>query len=396
MPDEHIFVNIIFLSNDWDGYHRKALTEQLIKELDVWSNSVLIQLPVSLFVHSFTNLRKKIYGLIGGKYKTVKLTNKSFLFTPVIIFHYLLWSKNKLFFKIDYWFLSRQINKFIKKNIGSSEVIIWYYFPYFLDFILKFDAKLKIYDQYDIHHMDISGKVNEKIKKMNDELIKNSDIVFCTTKYLQDISENINKNSFYITNGNNFEHLSSPGNVKAKINLPVENGKIIGYLGGIRDWIDFDLVNFVVSKLPDVNFLFIGHIYKTAKFEMENIQKYKNVLWIDFVQPEKLPSYFLNFDVGIIPFKNSEFFKSVFPNKFFEYLASGIPAITTNLPELKKYEKIVGYSCNKTEFLENCVKALNGSFDKYREEYLKISHENSWKVKAEEMSNIILNSIVNK
>lgn len=390
------FVNIIFLSNDWDKYHRKAFTEKLVKHLGEWSKIALVQLPVSLSVHLFTNFRKKIVGLIGGKYKTKEMESNTYLFTPVIIFHYLLWGKSKIFFKIDFWLINRQLKKFLSKKFNQTEKIIWYYFPFFNDFILKYDAKLKIYDQYDIYHMDIKGNIDKKIKSMNEELILNSDIVFCTTKFLYDISVKANRNSFYITNGNNYEFLSAPQNEKAGINLPVKNGKIIGYLGGIRDWIDFDLLEFIIKELPQVNFLLIGSIYNNAKNEMKKLIKNKNVIWLNYVQPELLPSYLSNFDAGIIPFKNSEFFKSVFPNKFFEYLASSLPVVTTNLSELKKYEDLIGYSHGKSDFLENCIKALNGYFDKYNEEYLRISMENSWSEKAKEVSNIVKNGLIKK
>jgi glycosyltransferase involved in cell wall biosynthesis len=265
-----------------------------------------------------------------------------------------------------------------------------------MDFVKKSKANIKIYDQYDIHHMDINGNIDKKLESMNNDLIKISDIVFSTSEYLHNKSKKLNKNSFYITNGNNFELLSNKiKKIPAKINLPIQGAKTIGYLGGIRDWIDFNLLEYVIEKMSDVNFLFIGSIYRTALIEMEKLKSYKNVIWINYIQPENLPSYLSLFDAGIIPFKTTEFFKSVFPNKFYEYLASGIPVITTNLPELKKYENLIGYSYEKKDFLENCESALRGYYKKYKGKYIKISEENSWSEKAEDVLKIIEKTYLN-
>lgn len=392
MSKNNDYINIIFLSNDWEKYHRKAFTKNLIKNLSLWSDVILIQLPVSLLVHLFTNFKKKIFGFLKGKYNTIKLDNTAIMFTPLIFFHYLLW-KNKFIFKIDCILLNFQLNRYIKKNYGKKEIIIWYYFPFLLNYIIKSNAILKIYDQYDIYHMDINDNIDEKLELMNNELIKISDIVFCTTKYLYSLSKKFNKNSFYITNGNNFEFLSAPVKEKALISMPNKDSKTIGYLGGIRNWLDFELLNYIIPKLSDVNFIFIGSISSTAKKDMEKIKSYKNVLWIDYVVPNHLPKYLSLFNVGIIPFKTTEFFKCVFPNKFYEYLASRIPVVCTNLLELKEYQNIIGYSYEKEDFLKNCLLALDGYYEKYFDEYTRISKENSWSEKVKIEIDIIKNEL---
>jgi hypothetical protein len=43
-------------------------------------------------------------------------------------------------------------------------------------------------------------------------------------------------------------------------------------------------------------------------------------------------------DVGIIPAVESDYTKAMFPMKFFEYLASGLPVVSTMLPALAEYK----------------------------------------------------------
>jgi glycosyltransferase involved in cell wall biosynthesis len=95
-----------------------------------------------------------------------------------------------------------------------------------------------------------------------------------------------------------------------------------------------------------------------------------------------LPSYLKKFKVGIIPFKLNKFMDSVFPNKFFEYMARGIPIVTTALPELQDYRDLIGYSLSKEEFINNCQDAVNGKFEKFREQYKYIAGNNTWEHRA--------------
>jgi hypothetical protein len=47
----------------------------------------------------------------------------------------------------------------------------------------------------------------------------------------------------------------------------------------------------------------------------------------------ELPAYCKEFDVGLIPFKINELTKAVNPIKLREYLAAGLPVVSTRLPE---------------------------------------------------------------
>jgi hypothetical protein len=56
---------------------------------------------------------------------------------------------------------------------------------------------------------------------------------------------------------------------------------------------------------------------------------------------EQLPAYCKYFDVGLIPFKISELTRAVNPIKLREYLAAGLPVVSTPLPEVLGYRGAV-------------------------------------------------------
>lgn len=378
------------ISDLWEKYHRKEFIKSIDAKISLWSDVVIIQSPVSILVHIINNI-KRIFLLLKGHFKLKKINSNTLLFTPVIPFHYRLWNKYNIFFKIDYYLLRYELNKFINKNFGKRNTILWVYSPELKKLAEKFKCNFTVYDQYDLYNYDLNGNENKKITDINNKLLQYCDLVFCTTKFIYDFSIKININSFYITNGNNYEFLTK-NNHEISLNKLTEK-QIVGYVGGIRNWLDFELLNYIIDKINYVNFVFIGKIYGGSYTDLENILKKKNVFWYDYIPQEKLGSYMKSFSVGLIPFKMNSFFKGVFPNKFYEYMALEIPIVSTFLPELSKYEKIIGLSKSNEEFKENVISALNGDFDKFKPIYTQEAKLNTWEKKAAEWNKIIKNHI---
>ena len=65
----------------------------------------------------------------------------------------------------------------------------------------------------------------------------------------------------------------------------------------------------------------------------------------------ELPAYCRQFDVGLIPFKLNELTRAVNPIKLREYLAAGLPVISTPLPEVAIYEQMVNLADTPEEFV---------------------------------------------
>ena len=76
------------------------------------------------------------------------------------------------------------------------------------------------------------------------------------------------------------------------------------------------------------------------------LRQYKNVVITGPKNITELPDYVKHFSVGIIPFKRSEFIKTVYPLKINEYFAAGVPVVTTNFSYLDDF-KCCSAHCQK-------------------------------------------------
>jgi hypothetical protein len=378
------FVNVIFIMDEWEIDAGKHLIYELSIKTKQSSQWLVVQKPLFFIPDLLLNFRTRFRKFLKGYYKSKKVNENITLFTPVIPFHISYWLTRKILSFLDNFLIKHQLKSFIKKNYQNRKIVLWVYTPklYPLSQIFKQDYVI-YYIQDNVSYDACKEIVIYPDYNVNIDLIIKSDLVFSTSKTMFNYAIQYNKNVFHIPNGNNFEILTKEINVNYKTEIDNVSKPVIGYLGGIRCWLDFELIEYLLENLDDCYFVFIGPLYKNAARNIKVLMKYKNFIWIKFKEQNLLYHYLKKFKAGIIPFRNNVFMDSVFPNKFYEYMAYGIPVITTALNELSGFSNIIGYSNSKEEFLKNCQDAVNGRFSQFKNQYIELAKQNTWNNRAD-------------
>lgn len=386
------YVQVILISTDWSLQHRKHLLIEYFHTSKKWADNVIIQQPVCLLGHLFTQFKRKIIGLFKGKYRTIRIENDAWLYTPVIIFNYALWLKFPMLAKIDSFMMKVQINRFVRKNFSLQKVIFWVFYPCHLFLTESVKHDYLVYDFYDNFDFHPDGALLPREKLFNDRLITESDLVLCLSKITYQRAYSINKNTRYFRSGNDFETISN-SEKKEIPGLLNNKTKVIGFLGNIRHWMDFGLLDKLINDLPNYYFVFIGFLNRDSKNSFNKLLQYSNVICFPYMEQREAASYLKRFNVGIIPFKINDFMKGVFPNKFLEYMAAGVPTVTTALPDLEEYRNIIGFAKSNDEFVNQCRSAAEGEYDQYKGLYRKIASENSWQHRSTILNDIVIHTL---
>lgn len=124
------------------------------------------------------------------------------------------------------------------------------------------------------------------------------------------------------------------------------DGRVVGYIGNLTDRVDWRLVYDVASRLPEVEFHFVGAVERSASravpatWESERTAALAlpNVRQIGPVPQEEVGRYYCNFAMNWMPYLTDHpFNQASCPTKIMDGLASGRPVLSTDLPECRLY-----------------------------------------------------------
>lgn len=259
--------------------------------------------------------------------------------------------------------------------------VVYYSAASHIDIVQQYNPSLIVFDS-----VDEPSDEFEAWKPYYLRAVSLSDVVLCTSDRLFETARNINPNSYLVPNGCDFEYFSQA----AARTLPVPAdiagipGPIIGYIGVVATWVDLQLIDRLATEFPECSIVVVGPLYNVS-----DVPQRSNLHWLGFKAYEELASYAQQFSVGIIPFIQSNMTESVNPIKMWEYIASGLPVVSTAIPEAGKFQDLVFYSNNHDEFIYNVHRALHYDTAELRAQRLVLAEENSWRHRAQLVLSII-------
>ena len=114
-------------------------------------------------------------------------------------------------------------------------------------------------------------------------------------------------------------------------------GPVAGVVGQLSDRIDIGLLEALAGA--GISLLLVGP--RDPRWQPERFERLiarPAVVWTDRQPHASLPGYFRQMDVGVTPYADSAFNRASFPLKTLEYLAAGLPAVTSDLPATRWLE----------------------------------------------------------
>ncbi|MBI5614091.1 hypothetical protein HY947_04165 [Candidatus Gottesmanbacteria bacterium] len=294
----------------------------------------------------------------------------------------------------------------IKKLDRSKNNILWVYWPEDIDLVkcVKKQNKntLCVYDCVD-NFTSVNLELDQVIKHQENSLIKISDHVFVNSSSLYSLKKVVRKDLVIVPQG--FDQSSfkdrfkreSMGSVQFLKNIP---HPIVGYCGSFTYRIDYELLYGLISKMPNISFVFIGPV-KIFPYEQEEnktrglIRKlgsfHNSYVLPAFKNKSEMACVLDYFDIGMIPYDtNLEFNRYSYPMKLFEYFCMGKPVISTPIEELKRFTKYVKIGSTAKEWERQIETILFNHWTKKSQEGQRtLAKANSWEKKVEKILSFI-------
>jgi glycosyltransferase involved in cell wall biosynthesis len=202
-----------------------------------------------------------------------------------------------------------------------------------------------------------SGYNTELVEKLEARTVAGADVVFATSTRLFERHKPRHARVHLVPHGVDFEHFASatelpredvPDDLKA-IPQPV-----FGFMGFVSDYADLGMLAAAARARPDWSFVLLGDI----RCNVAALGGVKNIHLLGGRPYEQLPAYCRGFDVGLIPFRMNRLTQAVNPIKLREYLAAGLPVVSSPLETVRRYAPAVQVAETLDEFLAACQRAL--------------------------------------
>lgn len=291
------------------------------------------------------------------------------------------------------WFnqslLKFQITLFFRIRKLKSP-LVWTYHPFMLDVLKGMNTGKLIYHCVD----DLSavpGIDPIAFKAEEQKLLKQSDVVFATAPALAESCLQHNANTHFLSNVVDIDHFGKALTTQA---IPEDLNCIpeprLGYHGVLSDFkLDFQLLLDVACLNPQWSFVFIGEEREGQKSPLlQELSRLPNVYFLGYRAYEVLPEYLRGIQVGLLPSLINEYTRGMFPMKYYEYLAAGVPVVSTPLSFANSVLAGLLTGATATAFSKAVEDQLNrGRFDRIKA--IELVAENTWENRLSKMLNLL-------
>jgi len=375
-------------NNDWITQHRlaRSLSKKGYRVLFIENTGVR-----SIKLKDFPRVIERIKNWFSSTRGFRKIDKNLTIFSPILIpLPY-----SEIAKPINSFFFSRILRFWLNKNRFNNLVFITFLAtPLINEFIENSSFVLKVYYSSDNHE---TASQNKKFLLSEKIIINTSNLIFATSQKLFEKYKDKNNNVYKIPAGVELDKFNRSIQKTIPEDLKNISKPIVGFIGGVNNKIDLNLILSSSEKLKNFSFVMIGEAENDL---IKVLSSKKNIFFLGKKKHSELHNYIENFDCGIMPYKINNFTNAIYPAKLNELLALGKPVVSTNIYEIGFYNKenqnIVDISNSEEDFSELIKKNIeNDGFEKSNKRIL-ISKNNSWEARFSLITDIINKSVETK
>jgi glycosyltransferase involved in cell wall biosynthesis len=227
--------------------------------------------------------------------------------------------------RIQEWMLAQLI-----VERGIQDPVLWYYTPMALGFSRSIESSLVVYDCMD--ELSAFRGAPAGLRALEAELFARADVVFTGGETLYQAKRLLHPSVHCFPSSIDRGFFATARRIKAD---PDDQGGIprprLGYCGVIDERMDLDLLRIVAEARPDWQFVMVGPVVKISS---SDLPQGANIHYLGAKGYHTLPSYMAGWDVGLLPFARNESTRFISPTKTPEYLAAGIPVVSTPITDV--------------------------------------------------------------
>ena len=372
--------DILCFSHDWSGdpLSKTHLMRVLAKDNRIlWINAIANRMPTASS-HDVSRILKKLKGF-SEPIREVEAN--IFVLNPLAFPSY----GNRSILKLNQAFLASQVKKAMRR-LGFKYAVNMIFNPAAGMIAGRLGESEIIY--YCVDEYTAFTGSSRGLKQIEDDLFRQADLVIVSAERLFESKKHLNPNTFVIRHGTDWRHFRTALDPELPIPADIADlpGPIIGFHGLLADWIDYELIKKVAEYFSSGSVVLIGKVAPDAEQRVKILADVPNVHFLGRKPYAELPAYCKAFDIALNPFAINELTLAANPLKVREYLAAGLPVVSTDIPEVRVLDDCL-IGSDATDFITKIESAL--SDPKPRELISDRIAGESWDAKVDDLRSII-------
>lgn len=217
--------------------------------------------------------------------------------------------------------------------------VLWFYSPMMLGIARQVPASVTVYDCMD--ELSMFKFAPPELLPREAELFQRADVVFTGGYSLYEAKRSRHANVHPFPSSVDVAHFAG---ARTQCTEPPDQAGIshprLGYCGVIDERLDLELLERVARLNPEWQFVMLGPV---VKINPATLPKLLNIHYLGSKPYEHLPRYLGGWDVAIMPFAQNDATRFISPTKTPEYLAAGLPVVSTPIRDVIRTYGEPGY-----------------------------------------------------
>lgn len=280
----------------------------------------------------------------------------------------------------------------VRYLLRFRDTILWSYNPMAFDFVPRSSFRASIYHCVD--RLQAQPEMpSERIELAEKNFCRAVEVVFTTSPELQRSLCSLNPNTYFFGNVADFSHFSRawrcPSICPEKLrDIPLPRLIFIGAIDAYK--VDLAALLELAKKRPKWNIILAGPVGEAdPRTNIKQLQDCSNVFLVGSVPYEELPDWLSHADVALLPLLMNAYTKNMFPMKFFEYLAAGIPVVASAIPSLMPFSNAALLVEPYEDDLEKAIKLALSGHGPSQPERLSLAYRHTYIQRTKSMLNIM-------